>query len=200
MNFTEEYRKRKAEADGYIRSFADSLVTFPETLQNAVAYGLTSGGKRLRPILLLEAVRLFGGAVDVSAVNFALAAECIHTYSLLHDDLPCMDNDDFRRGQPTCHKKFGEANAVLAGDALLNLAYELIFGAIRLGENEERYIKAGNALAVAAGGTGLVGGQVCDLSPDTDANGINYIYEKQKPNKSPNAPILSMFSSSAPPI
>ncbi|MCI8459294.1 MAG: polyprenyl synthetase family protein [Clostridia bacterium] len=179
MNFTEAYEKRKTEFEGYLKQFVSELITFPKELLDAVAYSLLSGGKRLRPVLLLEAVRMFGGQADACAVNFALAVECIHTYSLIHDDLPCMDNDDYRRGQPTCHKKFGEANAVLAGDALLNIAYELIFGAVRLGNNEARYVRAGSALAAAAGGNGMVGGQVCDLLPDAGVDALQYIYEKK---------------------
>ncbi|MDE6398640.1 MAG: polyprenyl synthetase family protein [Clostridiales bacterium] len=179
MSYIEDYAVRKEECESYIRQFAAELITYPETLYNAVSYSLLSGGKRLRPMLLLEAVRMFGGKVDACAVNFALAVECIHTYSLIHDDLPCMDNDDYRRGKLTCHKKFGEANAVLAGDALLNLAYELIFGAIRLGNNNERYIRAGSIIASAAGGNGLVGGQTCDLMPNAGADGIDAIYEKK---------------------
>ncbi len=175
MNFTEEYSKRLNEFEGYLRQFASELVTYPEMLYNAVSYGLLSGGKRLRPLLLLEAVRMFGGVVDASAVNFALAIECIHTYSLIHDDLPCMDNDDFRRGQPTCHKKFGEATAVLAGDALLNLAYELIFSAIALRDRQENYVRAGIAIAAAAGGNGMVGGQACELAAENEQS-IDYIY------------------------
>lgn len=107
MNFAEEYGRRKEEFETYLHTLVNGLRAYPESLREAVAYSLQNGGKRLRPILLLEATRMFGGRVDVSAIRFALAVECIHTYSLIHDDLPCMDNDDFRRGQPTCHKKFG---------------------------------------------------------------------------------------------
>ena len=118
MSFTEEYKKRKEEFEEYLRQLTYEFQTLPSELSQAVTYSLLCGGKRLRPVLLLEAVRMFGGEPNGAAVNFALAIECIHTYSLVHDDLPCMDNDDFRRGQLTCHKKFGEALAVLAGDAL----------------------------------------------------------------------------------
>jgi len=179
LNFTDEYAARKEQFEGYLRSFTSELLTYPAELCDAVTYALTSGGKRLRPVLLLEAVRMFGGKIDSAAVNFALAVECIHTYSLIHDDLPCMDNDDMRRGQPTCHKKFGEANAVLAGDALLNLAYELMLGSAALADNSERYVKAACAVAHAAGGNGMVGGQICDMTNAVSDSVINYIYENK---------------------
>src|SRR5580692_299499 len=100
----------------------------PESIHRAMRYSVFAGGKRVRPILCIEAARVF--SADVSAVlPVACAMEFIHTYSLIHDDLPALDNDDLRRGQLTCHKKFGEANAILAGDALLTLAFETLAGA-----------------------------------------------------------------------
>src|ERR1041384_7368543 len=97
----------------------------PATIHKAMRYSLFAGGKRLRPILTLAAAEACGGKVD-KALPLACAMECIHTYSLVHDDLPSMDNDDFRRGRPTCHKVFGEGIAVLAGDALLTVAFEIV--------------------------------------------------------------------------
>src|SRR5690349_17720504 len=99
--------------------------TKPATIHKAMRYSLFAGGKRLRPILCLAAAEACGGKID-NAMPLACAMECIHTYSLVHDDLPSMDNDDFRRGRPTCHKVFGDGIAVLAGDALLTIAFEIV--------------------------------------------------------------------------
>lgn len=133
-------------------------------IRDAMSYSLENGGKRIRPVLTLEFCRVCGGNVE-DAVNFACAVEMIHTYSLIHDDLPCMDNDDFRRGKPSCHKKFGEEYALLAGDGLLTLAFETA-----LGENNsvkpENIIKAVRSLAELAGISGMVGGQVLDLQSE----------------------------------
>ncbi len=126
----------------------------------AARYSLLSSGKRIRPILLLEFYKLCGGNDDC-AYNFACALEMIHTYSLIHDDLPCMDNDDFRRGKPSCHKQFGETIALLAGDALLTEA----FGAASrtMGIPAERIVEAMTVLSANAGINGMIGGQVIDL-------------------------------------
>ncbi len=133
-------------------------------IRDAMSYSLENGGKRIRPVLTLEFCRVCGGNVE-DAINFACAVEMIHTYSLIHDDLPCMDNDDFRRGKPSCHKKFGEEYALLAGDGLLTLAFETA-----LSENSsvksENIIKAVRALACYAGIAGMVGGQVLDLQSE----------------------------------
>ena len=130
-------------------------------LYDAMRYSLLTGGKRLRPVLVLEACRLCGGAVE-DALPFAGAIEMVHTYSLIHDDLPCMDDDDLRRGRPTNHKVFGEANAVLAGDGLLTAAFETMLAP---GQKlpPERVLEAAGILARAAGGRGMVGGQVLDI-------------------------------------
>lgn len=128
-------------------------------LQKAMAYSLLSGGKRIRPVLTLAACRLFGGQAE-KALPFACGLEMIHTYSLIHDDLPCMDNDDFRRGKPTNHKVYGEATAVLAGDSLLTAA----FGVLAQAELSPAQIVRGVAcLSQAAGPAGMAGGQILDL-------------------------------------
>ena len=127
--------------------------------QEAMAYSLLSGGKRIRPVLVLEVCRLFGGTPE-KALPFACGLEMVHTYSLIHDDLPCMDDDDFRRGKPTNHKVFGEASAVLAGDGLLTAA----FGVLTQADLSPDQICRGVAcLSQAAGPAGMVGGQVLDL-------------------------------------
>ncbi|MBR7132831.1 MAG: polyprenyl synthetase family protein [Clostridia bacterium] len=133
---------------------------------DAARYSLLLGGKRIRPIILLEFYKLCGGNDD-KAENFAVALEMIHTYSLIHDDLPCMDNDDMRRGKPSCHKKFGEDIALLAGDTLLTTAFSV---AASSGASPDRAIKAIGILADSAGLHGMIGGQVCDIS-----------FEKSKP-------------------
>lgn len=136
----------------------------PSEIAQSVRYSLLAGGKRIRPSLLLEFYSLLGGN-KADALNFACAVEMIHTYSLIHDDLPCMDDDDLRRGRPSNHKKFGEATALLAGDALLTLAFEV---ASNYNENldSSRVLKAINHLAKAAGITGMIGGQVIDLQSE----------------------------------
>ena len=129
-------------------------------LFDAMRYSLLAGGKRIRPILTLEFCRVCGGDME-KALPFAAAIEMVHTYSLIHDDLPCMDNDDYRRGRLTNHKVFGEANAVLAGDALLTAA----FGSLAKAElPAERICKAVALLSKCAGECGMVGGQVLDLA------------------------------------
>ncbi len=128
---------------------------------NAMAYSLKNGGKRIRPMLTLEFCRICGGNIE-KAIPFALGAEMIHTYSLIHDDLPCMDDDDMRRGKPSSHKVFGEANALLAGDSLLTLAFETVLSAD--GVSAEAKVRAGLELSKAAGCSGMIAGQVMDLA------------------------------------
>lgn len=139
----------------------ESCITAENSAAQAMKYSLLSGGKRIRPILLLEFYALCGGKGD-NALNFAAALEMIHTYSLIHDDLPCMDNDDMRRGRPSCHKAFGEDTALLAGDALLTLAFKT--AAETDGIPSDRVLKAIAVLAENAGISGMVGGQVEDLA------------------------------------
>jgi geranylgeranyl diphosphate synthase, type II len=137
--------------------------TKPATLHRAMRYSLFAGGKRLRPILCLASAEACRGRIE-DAVALACALECIHTYSLVHDDLPSMDNDDFRRGRPTCHKVFGEGIAVLTGDALLTLAFEIVSRA----KPSPRYDTSTllREIAVAAGSKKLIAGQVADLEAE----------------------------------
>ncbi len=132
----------------------------------SMRYSLNAGGKRIRPVLVLEFARLFGVKPD-EAMPFAVALEMIHTYSLIHDDLPCMDDDDLRRGRPTNHKKFGEAVAVLAGDALLNRAFEHVLNNSDL--SSEITLKALKCLSTASGAEGMIGGQIIDMEGETRA-------------------------------
>ncbi len=140
----------------------NSLGDIPETLKKAMLYSLEAGGKRLRSVLLLAAYGLLREDVSL-AVPYACALEMIHTYSLIHDDLPAMDNDDLRRGQPTNHKVFGEAVAILAGDGLLNAAYELMLHtAAKAGDLAG--LRAAEAIAGRAGVTGMIAGQTLDVT------------------------------------
>jgi len=134
----------------------------PDSLAEAIRYTLLAPGKRLRPQLVLMAAQACGGSVQ-EALPAACAVEMVHTYSLVHDDLPAMDDDDLRRGQPTCHKLYGEDVAILVGDALLARAFEILLAEI---QPAERAVRCAGVLGNAAGATGLVGGQADDLAND----------------------------------
>lgn len=133
-----------------------------DTVVEAMRYSVENGGKRIRPILALLSCKMCGGDI-LDVLDFACALEMIHTYSLIHDDLPCMDNDDMRRGKPSCHIKFGEEYALLAGDALLTFAFEV---ASKANVSEIKRIRAVCALSESAGKDGMVGGQVIDLQSE----------------------------------
>lgn len=151
----------------------------PAVLTDAMRYSLLAPGKRLRPALVLMAAEACGGNVD-DAVPAAVAVEMIHAYSLIHDDLPAMDDDELRRGRPTCHIRFGEANAILAGDALVAKAFEVLAGGIRPPERAARCV---SILSKAAGASALVGGQVDDLAaenaPDHSLERIESIHRRK---------------------
>lgn len=154
-----------------------SLGTIPQRLEEAMTYSLAAGGKRLRPVLLLAACDMAGGDVQ-TALPFACALEMIHTYSLIHDDLPAMDNDDLRRGKPTNHKVHGEDVAILAGDGLLSAAMELMLrSACAMGDL--RGTRAAHAIASRAGVTGMVAGQTIDVTEEGTAptlDKVRYIH------------------------
>lgn len=138
-----------------------------DAVTSSCRYSVLNGGKRIRPILLLEFYKLCGGADDC-AYNFACAIEMIHSYSLVHDDLPCMDNDDFRRGKPSCHKQFGESMALLCGDALLTEAFSV--ASKTKGIAPDRILRAMTHLSTSAGFTGMIGGQVIDMTYDNESD------------------------------
>ncbi len=140
-----------------------------KVLFDAMEYSLTAKGKRIRPFLVMQFCKMLGGR-DEEAKIYAASLEMVHTYSLIHDDLPCMDDDDLRRGIPTCHKKFGEATALLAGDALLTYAFEIISGADNISDKNK--VKAINIISKAAGRDGMIGGQQLDLLGEK--NGVDY--------------------------
>lgn len=152
--------ERRRLVDEALDHHLPSARTRPATLHAAMRYSLFAGGKRLRPILCLAAAEACGGSAE-AALPAAAAVECLHTYTLVHDDLPCMDDDDLRRGMPTCHVKFGEGVAVLAGDALLTIAFEILAQT----PPSSRYSVGDYVaeLAVASGSRHLIGGQVLDL-------------------------------------
>ncbi len=152
------------------KSFGGRESSGLELMLKAMAYSLENGGKRIRPMLTLEFCRACGGDVK-AALPLAVGIEMIHTYSLIHDDLPCMDDDDMRRGKPSSHKVFGEANALLAGDSLLTLAFETVLSAPDL--SGEVKSKAGLELAKAAGCSGMIAGQVMDLANEGRAAALD---------------------------
>ena len=147
-------------------------------LYDAMLYSLLAGGKRIRPVLALETCRMCGGDIT-TALPFACAVEMVHTYSLIHDDLPCMDDDDLRRGQPTNHKVYGEATAVLAGDALLTAAFETI-AEHGTSLSPERALAASACLGRAAGARGMVGGQALDMAGEGHSLSLSELEELQR--------------------
>ncbi|MGD9125819.1 MAG: polyprenyl synthetase family protein [Planctomycetia bacterium] len=156
QSFAEQFRPQIETALG---QYAESTEEVPARLAEAIQYSLLAPGKRLRPLLVLMAARACGDEVE-RAMPAAAAVEMIHAYSLIHDDLPAMDDDDLRRGRPTCHKAFDEATAILAGDALLTLAFETV---ARLQVPSETVVRCVRLLAEAAGVLGMVGGQADDI-------------------------------------
>jgi len=160
---------RAAAVETELRQILDARpltgeIARPESLMAAMRHGVLNGGKRLRPFLVLESAALFSADND-AALRVAAALECVHCYSLIHDDLPAMDDDDLRRGQPTVHKAFDEATAILAGDALLTLAFDIIADEATALPTERRAALV-LALARAAGAGGMVGGQMLDLEAE----------------------------------
>jgi farnesyl diphosphate synthase len=163
MTFTERLEDHASRVEHHLDNWltADRLGAVPGRLLEAMRYGTLGGGKRLRPFLVLESANLFGIEPD-RALNAAVALECVHCYSLIHDDLPAMDDDDLRRGRPTIHKAYDEATAILAGDALLTLAFE-ISSAPDTHPNPAVRAELCLQLARASGAAGMAGGQMLDL-------------------------------------
>ncbi|WP_418454053.1 polyprenyl synthetase family protein [Allofournierella sp.] len=159
MNYDQKYSTYLEKIEQALGECCAELLPETSRVCQAARYSLLAGGKRVRAILTLAACELLGGN-EAAALRFACAVEMLHCYSLIHDDLPCMDNDDMRRGKPSCHKAFGEATALLAGDALLTEAFEAIAGAPACAETKAR---AALALAAGAGSKGMVWGQELDL-------------------------------------
>ncbi len=168
MDFAAELSRLVAQVERGLDTHVPPAATRPARLHEAMRYSLQAGGKRLRPVLTLATAELFGVSVD-AALPAAVAIECVHTYSLIHDDLPCMDNDDLRRGRPTAHKAFDEATALLAGDALLTHAFALLVSGYAADPTLATALV--RELAEAAGSRRLIGGQMEDLLAEkkTDA-------------------------------
>lgn len=167
MDFYAEYRKKAAEIERIITSYLPKEEGFQKTMIEAVNYSFLAGGKRLRPMLMLETYRLFGGTEKVIE-PFMAAMEMIHTYSLVHDDLPAMDHDEYRRGKETTWKAYGEAMGILAGDALLTLAFETAALAFDMEPQNPGIGRAMQILAGKAGIYGMAGGQAIDVESEND--------------------------------
>lgn len=167
MDFYAEYRKKAAEIERIITSYLPKEEGFQKTMIEAVNYSFLAGGKRLRPMLMLETYRLFGGTEKV-VEPFMAAMEMIHTYSLVHDDLPAMDHDEYRRGKETTWKAYGEAMGILAGDALLTLAFETAALAFDMEPQNPGIGRAMQILAGKAGIYGMAGGQAIDVESEND--------------------------------
>lgn len=176
--FNLRYEQYLATFENYLIKHTEKWQTKPSVLGESMRYSLLNGGKRVRPVLALACADVLG-LPEAEILPFALALEMIHTYSLIHDDLPAMDNDDFRRGKPSSHKQFGEANAILAGDALLNEAYAICFDESMKGE---KYALASKFLNECAGVYGMLVGQSADLwysdqNAEISETELEYIYE-----------------------
>ena len=184
MNFQEELTKKTKEIEAVIREYLPAEEGFSRTMAQAMNYSMLAGGKRLRPMLMQETFRLFGGSGKL-VKPFMAGMEMIHTHSLIHDDLPALDNDDYRRGRLTTHKVYGEAMGILSGVALLNYAYETMLQAFAMAETlqqKEAVIDALQVMAEKTGIHGMLGGQSVDVENDGKAlekNMLDYIYENK---------------------
>ena len=170
-NFTEKLKLYSSVAGEYLNDYIKSLKNAPANLTDSMLYSINAGGKRLRPALLLGTYDIFSKEDLAWAVPYAASIKMIHTYSLIHDDLPSMDNDDLRRGKPSSHMVFGEAGAILAGDALLNSAMENILSDL-LKDYTEQKLRAASLIMNAAGTGGMIGGQVLDIEGAADSESL----------------------------
>lgn len=180
MNISDEIAKRASDIETRIRRFLPEQYEYQKTIVDAMSYSVLAGGKRLRPMLMEAAYQMFDGTgQDID--SFMAAIEMIHTYSLVHDDLPAMDNDMYRRGKKTTHAVYGEAMGILAGDALLNYAFETVADALVRYNGDMRMIRAYAVLSRKAGIYGMIGGQVVDVESEkkgqkVDQNCLDFIY------------------------
>ena len=172
MNISEEITKRASDIETRIKGFLPEQYEYQKTIVDAMSYSVLAGGKRLRPMLMEASYQMFGGAGEALDA-FMAAIEMIHTYSLVHDDLPAMDNDLYRRGKKTTHAVYGEAMGVLAGDALLNFAFETVADAVVRSASDMRVTKAFAVLAKKAGIYGMIGGQVVDVESEKKGQQID---------------------------
>ncbi len=178
--FKDELKEKTLAAENVIFNYLPENIGFQQVVLDAMRYSVEAGGKRLRPILMSETYKLFGGEEKVIE-PFMAAMEFIHTYSLIHDDLPAMDNDELRRGKPTTHIKFGEDIAILAGDGLLNFGFETAMKAFLIKPCSDEVEKALMYLANASGVFGMVGGQTVDVITDTageiSRDKLDFVYD-----------------------
>lgn len=179
VDFDEKYAQYLNKINSALKNYFDGIKTNPAVLGESMQYSVMLGGKRVRPVLMLAVGESVGLNSEVLE-PYAIALELIHTYSLIHDDLPEMDNDDFRRGKPSNHKVFGAANAVLAGDGLLNTAYSVLLGECFKGGN---YVSAAKFICDCAGVYGMIAGQSADILHETDGecneSSLEYIFENK---------------------
>lgn len=179
MNFKEELKIKVDETEKIIKKYLPHEEGYQKTVIEAMNYSLLAGGKRLRPMLMMETYKMFGGSLEEIEPLMA-AMEMIHTYSLVHDDLPAMDNDDYRRGKLTTHKKYGYAFGILAGDGLLNYAFETALKTFEMTDDCKKAAGAVSVLANKAGIYGMIGGQSVDVENDGKAltrDMLDFIYE-----------------------
>lgn len=184
MSFDDNLKNKVNAVEAVIAGLLPEETGPQATIFKAMNYAVRAGGKRLRPMLMAECAALFGGAREELLHPFMAAIEMIHTYSLIHDDLPALDNDDYRRGRQTTHKVYGEAMAILAGDALLNFAFETAARALRAAAREElpRVARAMEVLAAKPGIYGMIGGQVVDVEltgKPLDEETLEFIYHNK---------------------
>ncbi|KPU44909.1 farnesyl diphosphate synthase [Oxobacter pfennigii] len=180
MQFKEKLEDMQAKINSYLNSIIPRDEAYINNLLDSMRYSLFAGGKRMRPILMLTVGEIFDCKAEF-ILPFAAAVEMIHTYSLIHDDLPAIDNDDYRRGKLTNHKVYGEACAILSGDALLNFAYEHILD-FSLKYNDTRFIAASYEISKAAGIYGMIGGQVVDIENENkpcDIKTVEYMHKNK---------------------
>ncbi len=177
MNIEKEIMERGESINLLLESYLPEETGYQKRIFEAVNYSMLAGGKRLRPMLMQETYRLFEGKSQ-AIMSFMAAIEMIHTYSLVHDDLPAMDNDEFRRGKRTTHAVYGEAMGILAGDALLNFAYETAAGAFEIEPDNPAVGKALMVLAKKAGVYGMVGGQVVDVEGEKKLENVEMTRER----------------------
>ena len=180
MNISDEIAKRASDIETRIRRFLPEQYEYQKTIVDAMSYSVLAGGKRLRPMLMEAAYQMFDG-IGQDIDSFMAAIQMIHTYSLVHDDLPAMDNDMYRRGKKTTHAVYGEAMGILAGDALLNYAFETVADALVRCNGDMRMIRAYAVLSRKAGIYGMIGGQVVDVESEkkgqkVDQNCLDFIY------------------------
>ena len=182
MDIAKEIAVRAADIEQRIQMYLPKAEGYQHTIFEAMDYSVTAGGKRLRPMLMEASYEMFGGTDPKIVEPFMAAIECIHTYSLVHDDLPEMDDDAYRRGKLTTHKKFGQAMGVLAGDALLNYAFEIVAKALVAQSGDAKAAKAFEVLACKAGIYGMIGGQVVDVEmtgKELSKEQLEYVYENK---------------------